>query len=162
MKNFDEVLEQYEPMITSILKKAHVYKNHEHFRQSARIALWKAWQNYDPNRGPFAPYAYRSMLTSIYTEMRRDNRYADYQIPVEKDKLTFVAQGKNIMHMPFDHVSTLTMLKLLLQEKDYQLLLDIYYYHYSYDELARKYNTSVATLKKRRARILEKLRKAME
>ncbi|CAM5183996.1 hypothetical protein UACE39S_05447 [Ureibacillus acetophenoni] len=92
MEEFEQILEQYEPMITSILKRTHVYKNHEHFRQSARIALWKVVTTLNPERGPFAPYAYRTMQTTIYTEMKNENNYSDHQIAYERDKLTATAQ----------------------------------------------------------------------
>lgn len=162
MEEFEKVLEEYQPMISSVLRKAHVYKNHEHFRQCATIALWQAWQKYDPDRGPFAPYAYRSMLTTVYTEMKKDNRYADHQIPYEKDKLTNVAQFMDLKNKPHNHLSTFEYLSEILKEEEIQLILELYYYQYTYDELSEKYGASTAALRKRRDRILKKIRESIK
>lgn len=158
MKDFEQVLKQYEPMISSILKKANIYKNREHFRQSARIALWQAWQKYDPTRGHFAPYAYRTMLTTIYKEMHTDNRYTERQIAYESDKLTIVAEYMEVKHRPCDLSETFEHLKQMVTEDEYALLVDLYYHQYKYEELTDKYDASIAALKKRRDRLLKKIR----
>ena len=160
MEEFELILEQYEPMITSILKRAHVYKNHEHFRQSARIALWKAWQNYNPERGPFAPYAYRTMQTTIYTEMKNENNYSDHQIAYERDKLTATAQIMEDRYHQTEHElgDILDTLKELLNEKEIQLIVDLYINGYSYEDLCNKYGVTIYALRKRRDRIIQKIR----
>ena len=158
MENFEDILEQYEPMITSILKKAHIYKNHDYFRQAARIALWKAWHNFDSARGDFAPYAYRMMLTTIYTAMRKDNQYHESQIPYEKETLSSLVQSSDQRSMPDDTSILLDRLAEYLTADEFELLKDLYYHQYKYDELTDKYHASVAALKKRRDRILKKLR----
>ncbi|KGR76004.1 sigma-70 family RNA polymerase sigma factor [Ureibacillus sinduriensis] len=158
MDNFEEILEQYEPMIKSILRKTNIYKNHDHFYQAARIALWQAWRNFDPSKGHFPSYAYRMVLTSIYTEMHKDNKYTENQIPYEKEKLTKVAQYNDLKNMPCGHGSTLETLASYLTEEEFELLKDLYYHQYKYEELTHKYNASVAALKKRRDRLIKKLR----
>lgn len=162
MEDFEQVLEQFEPMITNILKRANIYKNHEHFRQSARIALWKAWQKYNPKRGPFAPYAYRSMQTTIYTEMSNENNYSDHQIAYEKDKLTHLAQYMEVKDNQHQCSDILLLLNELLTPKEYQLIVDIYFNGYSYEDLTEKYSTSYETLKKRRNRIMHKIRQKLK
>ena len=156
--DFEQVLEQYKPMISSILRKAHIYKNHEHYRQAARIALWKAWRNFDVTKGSFTPYAYRMMLTTVYTAMRKDNAYSESQIPFEKDKLTNLVQDTDLKTMQHDYTAALEILAELLTADEFELLKDLYVHQYKYDELTTKYNASVAALKKRRDRILKNLR----
>ncbi|MFC7685303.1 sigma-70 family RNA polymerase sigma factor [Ureibacillus sp. GCM10028918] len=158
MDNFEQVLDQYEPMISSVLRKARIYKNRDHFRQVAIIALWQAWQHYDPTKGSFTPYAHRMMLTSLYTAMRKDNQYSESQIPYEKDKLTTVAQYADLKNMPSSAFATLETVAEYLTEDEFELLKDLYYHQYKYEELSHKYIASVAALKKRRDRILKKLR----
>lgn len=158
MEDFEQVLEQYKPMISSILRKAHIYKNHEHYRQTARIALWKAWQNFDETIGSFTPYAYRMMLTSVYTEISKDNGYSESQIPYEKDQLSTLALDEEHQNRPHDSAEILETLAELMTTEEFDLLNDLYYHQYKYEELTRKYNASVAALKKRRDRILKKLR----
>lgn len=162
MENFEQVLEQFTPMINSVLRKAHVYKNHDYFRQCVTIALWQAWKNYDPTRGPFAPYAHRYMRTAIYMEMRKDNRYAERNISYEKEKLTFLAQHLESKNRAQDLSSILEDLKQLLTDAEFKLLVDLYQEQYTYEELAEKYNVTIAALKKRRERLLKKIREGVK
>lgn len=146
-------------MISSILRKTNVYKNHEHFRQCARIALWEAWKKYDSARGHFAPYAYRTIQTTIFTELNKDTRYTERQIPYEKDKLSIVAE-----YMEQSEATDKQILHLvdLLQEKmtldEFHFLEDLYVHGFNYEELTEKYGATVAALKKRRNRLLKRLR----
>lgn len=158
MDNFEEILKQYEPMIKSILRKTNIYKNHDHFYQVACIALWQAWRNFDSTKGHFPSYAYRVVQTSIYREMHKDNQYMKRHIPVEKDELSIVGQSNDLKNMPYGHVTTLETLAAYLTEEEFELLKDLYYHQYKYEELTHKYNASVAALKKRRDRIIKKLR----
>jgi len=42
MMSFEDVLNQYEPMISASIRKLNIYRDHEQFRQAGRIALWQA------------------------------------------------------------------------------------------------------------------------
>ncbi|WP_346235368.1 sigma-70 family RNA polymerase sigma factor [Lysinibacillus telephonicus] len=158
MQTFDEVFEKYSPMISHVLKRTNIYKNHDYYRQSAAIALWKAWQNYDETLGDFAPYAYRTMLTTIYTEMRKDNQYNGRNIAYDKEELVNIAQYyemKNRSNFDFGQLEDiLSQLKL----EEYNLLMNLYVYQYSYKELAKIENIPLSTLKKRRDRLIKKIR----
>lgn len=79
-------------------------------------------------------------------------------IPVEKDELSIVGQSNDLKNMPYGHVTTLETLAAYLTEEEFELLKDLYYHQYKYEELTHKYNASVAALKKRRDRIIKKLR----
>ena len=59
MMNFEDVLEQYEPMISASIRKLNIYRDHESFRQAGRIALWQAWNRFDEAKGNFTPFAYQ-------------------------------------------------------------------------------------------------------
>ena len=158
LKDFNDIYKQYEPMITSVLKKAHVYKDHEHYRQCAAIALWKAWENFDPTKGAFPPYAYRTMLTSIYTEMARNNRYSDYQIAYEKEELMHLAPLQQENLPSEEQMDQLEDLLSRLTEAEYELIKSLYIVGKTYEEIAASEGKTVVSLKKRRQRIMDKLR----
>ncbi len=158
MDTFEQVFEQFSPMISHVLKKANVYKNYDYYQQCATIALWKAWQNFDETKGNFAPYAYKTMLTTLYTEMRKDNQYHEHNIAYEKDELVNIAQYyemKNNSHCDFGQLEELLS---KLNRSEYNLLVNLYVYQYSYKELAKLENIPLATIKKRRDRLMKKLR----
>ncbi|NLY80325.1 MAG: sigma-70 family RNA polymerase sigma factor [Lysinibacillus sp.] len=163
MENFEQVLDQYRPMIYSVLKKARVYKNYDEYVQVATIALWNAWRKYDPVIGPFPPYAYRTMLTTIYREMSLENKYADNQRSMDKEKLTFLAQQMELKNYSPPLCSDfLLRVKSLLSKEEFELLIDLYHNRYKYDELTKKYGVSVSALKKRRDRMIKRLRQEFQ
>ena len=162
LEPFDKICEQFEPMITSVLKKAHVYKDFDYYRQCARIALWKAWENYDPKRGDFAPYAYRTMLTSIYTEMAKNNRYTERHTPYEKDELITLTQSQQENKGVADQSEELEELLSRLSEEERQLIKSLYLIGKTYEEIAASEGKTVAALKKRRQRAMDKLRRIVD
>ena len=159
MDTFTELCTQYEPMITKALQKAQIYKEHEHYRQSARIALWKAVQNYKPEKGEFAPYAYWSMVTSLYTEMRKDNRYSERNISFENDDLTNMAHDNQVNEEIVEKFEELEELLHQLSVPEAQLIKLLYLYGHSYEDIAAAEGKTVATIRKRRQRAMVKLRK---
>lgn len=157
MEEFEQVLDQFTPMIFSVLKKARIYKNFDYYKHCATVALWDAWRNYDPSIGPFAPYAYRTMLTTIYSEMSQENKYNERYISYEKDDLARISE-----YMQQKQASPcsplLCRMKDLLSKEEYELLMDLYGHRYKYEELTAKYDASIYALKKRRDRIMARLR----
>ncbi|CAM5184004.1 hypothetical protein UACE39S_05448 [Ureibacillus acetophenoni] len=53
-------------------------------------------------------------------------------------------------------------LKDLLNEKEIQLIVDLYVNGYSYEDLCNKYGVTIYALRKRRDRIIQKIRSEME
>ena len=159
MDTFTEICEQYEPMITRVLQKAQIYKDQDHYRQCARIALWKAVQNYQKDKGEFAPYAYWTMLTSLYTEMRKDNQYRERNISYEKDELTNIVHYNQVEDETAEKFEELEELLAQLSEVEYSLIKSIYLYGNSYEEIAVIEGRTVASIKKRRQRAMDKLRR---
>lgn len=158
METFEHILEQYEPMISAVIRKANIYKNKEHFRQCARIALWQAWTKYDESIGDFAPYAYRTMLTTLYNELHRQNRDAERFVSVEKETLTGLAQHQQQKNAEYLDFPLLEEMLDLLNETEQQLLMNLYVHQLSYEELSKQMDLSIAALRKRRDRILKRLR----
>ena len=54
LEKFEDVLTQYEPMISATLRRLNIYRDHESFRQTGRVALWQAWTRYEEGKGHFA------------------------------------------------------------------------------------------------------------
>lgn len=162
MEQFNTICELYEPMITKVLRKAKVYKDHEHYRQCARIALWNAWKSYDPTRGDFAPYAYWTMLTSIYKEIEKDNQYKERNIAYDKDKLVNLSHYVQVKEETMNEFETLKDVLSCLAEADYKLMKALYIFGATYDEIAATNHMSASSLRKRRQRIVEKIRDMLE
>lgn len=154
MYQFEEVLTKYEPMISASIRKCRIYKNHEQYRQTARIALWQAWQKYDSAQGDFTPYAYRCIHGSILDELKREIRYEAHYQPEEDSQLeTYL-----LMKLDNEIANELEGLLNNLEEQDRQFLIDYYIRGFGYEELSVKYGTSVVALKRRRGRLIKRVR----
>lgn len=159
MTNFEEVLEQFEPMISACIRKLCIYKNHELYRQAGAIALWKALVRYDEERGDFAPYAYRSIYGGILDELKKEKRHEEQADPVEDDKLTFLLeQSLETSFLREDVEVAIDSLK----PSERELLMWIFVEGISLQQAATRVGITIPGIKKRRERILAKLRDRLE
>jgi RNA polymerase sigma factor (sigma-70 family) len=78
MESFEEVKMQYTPMIHSILRTLHIYKNKEEFFQIGLIGLWEAYERFNPQKGSFTSYAYVYMKGKMLTELKRIKKDEDH------------------------------------------------------------------------------------
>jgi len=158
MSPFEEVLEQYEPMISSIIRKLNIYREFEQFRQAGRIALWQAWLRFDETKGDFAPYAYRSIYGALLDELKRETRFSAVHVPAEDDILEVAGTNLDTASIEYNSLEEL-LLNLTSAEKE--LLILLYEDRVSQTVCAAHFGISVAGVKKRRERLLAKLRRQL-
>jgi RNA polymerase sigma factor (sigma-70 family) len=85
MESFERLLSQYEPMIYSIIKILHIYKNKEEFYQIGITALWEASLAYDVEKGGFTSFAYPYIKGRMLTELKKDKKQEDrFLMPQEE------------------------------------------------------------------------------
>lgn len=156
MLNFEDVLVQYEPMISANIRQLNIYREHEQYRQTGRVALWKAWQKFDREKGNFTPYAYRTIRGAMMDEMKKENRFEERFMPAEDDMLTLWIEEE--VYVEEGWVDRLSEAVDQLTDEEKQLLNWLYMERYTQAQCAQKIGISVAGVKKRRQRLLEKLR----
>lgn len=74
---FEQLAEQYTPMIHRIMKKLHIYKNKEDFVQVGMIALWEAHERFDEAKGAFPPYAYSYIQGRMKHALTKEASFSD-------------------------------------------------------------------------------------
>ena len=74
---FEQLAQQYNPMIHRIMNKLHIYKNKEDFHQVGLIALWEAHTRFDASKGDFAPYAYSYIQGRLKNALTKDAAFSD-------------------------------------------------------------------------------------
>ncbi|MDV6376955.1 sigma-70 family RNA polymerase sigma factor [Sporosarcina sp. GW1-11] len=153
MENFEDVLAQYEPMISAVIRKLNIYRDFEQFRQAGRVALWQAWSRFDESKGNFTPFAYRSIYGALLDELKRENRFSEAHTPVETDTVELLA-GHTVDEEDCGLNAALKTLPL----EQRQLLIMLYVENLSQAECAKFFGITVAGVKKRRERILKKLK----
>ncbi|MFC4355194.1 RNA polymerase sigma factor [Chryseomicrobium palamuruense] len=146
MTTFEEVAEAYQPMISSILRKTQIYRDHDVFRQAATIALWKVWETYDESKGSFAGFAYRSMYGAVLDELKRTSKDIPLDTPFFEQLTTWKEEE-----------CFLDILKDLSDAQQKVIILS-YIYGYTALEIAHLLNISEAGVKKRKKVALRVLR----
>lgn len=159
MRNFEDVLEQFEPMISACIRRLSIYKNHEVYRQAGRIALWKAWEKFEEDKGDFAPYAYRSIYGGLLDELKKEKRQEEHADLVEDEKLAVLLEKSFELRIGNED---LEMAVESLQTQERELLMWIFVEGISLHQAATRVGITIAGIKKRRERVLAKLRKRLE
>ncbi|WLR51999.1 sigma-70 family RNA polymerase sigma factor [Bacillus tianshenii] len=77
METFEVILEQYEPMLKSLLTRLHIYKDFSDYYQEARIGLWLAYERYNSNLGTFSSFAYTTVKGELMKSMEKDRKYCE-------------------------------------------------------------------------------------
>jgi len=158
VSTFEEVLLQFDPMISACIRKLHIYKNHELYRQAGRIALWKAWVKFDVSKGDFAPYAYRCIYGTMLDELKKEKHQEEYVDVVEDEKLSLLLEKSLVTS--FVHEDLGIALENLT-EKERELLLWIFVEGISLQQAATRVGITIPGIKKRRERLLQKLREKL-
>ncbi|GAA0317488.1 hypothetical protein GCM10008967_05070 [Bacillus carboniphilus] len=74
MKEFEMLIQNYEPMIYKIMKTLNVYQRKEEFYQTGLIALWEAYQKFDAYKGSFSTFAYSYIRGRMLRDLQRNIR----------------------------------------------------------------------------------------
>lgn len=151
MKDFEEVAVQYAPMISAMIRKLHIYRDYDTFRQIGNIALWQAWQRFEDSKGNFTPFAYRSIQGAMLDELKRETRRNDQGNFADSGMREKIAEAA-VEELP----DWLVVTQLTGHEK--WLLNALYVNGFSLPELAELEKISLAGMKKRRERLLKKLK----
>lgn len=151
MKDFEEVAEQYAPMISAIIRKLHIYRDYDTFRQIGTIALWQAWQRFEDAKGNFTPFAYRSIRGAMLDELKRETRRND-----QVTHTNTLGVGETSEELFETLPEWLDVNKLSAEEC--RLLEALYVKGCSLSEMAVREKISLAGMKKRRERLLNKLK----
>lgn len=77
-------------MIHKIILTLGIYKNREEFYQTGLIALWKAAERYDQERGAFSSFAYSYIKGNLQTEMTKRNKHDEHYIAVEDESWALI------------------------------------------------------------------------
>lgn len=156
MMNFDDVLIQYEPMISATLRKLNIYRNHETFRQAGRIALWQAWTRYEEGKGHFAPFASQSIRGAMLDELKKENRFEKHHMQTEDEIMSVLREIEQPMAKIWSDRIEEAFEQLTSAER--MLVQWLFVEGLTQVECAEKAGISVAGVKKRRERMILKLR----
>lgn len=154
---FEEMFEKLQPMITAHMRKLNIYKNFEQFRQVANIAIWLAWERYDPQKGDFEPYASKSIRGALLDELKKSIQYEELQIPTEDSQLQMYLDSMEDER----NINILEQLTEEINGIEKKILRAYYFEGNTHKEIANELNMSTAALQKKKSRLLKRLRKVL-
>lgn len=156
MEQLEKVMEQYTPMISAIIRKLHIYRDFEVYRQAGKVALWQAYERFDHTKGNFTPFAYRSIYGGVLDELKREARFATRVTVIESENFEGIVDLRFSDELPewLDQVS--------LSIKERKLLEALFVEGRSTAELAVLSGLSVSGMKKRRERVFKKVRDQLQ
>lgn len=155
MDQFENITKQYAPMISAIIRKLHIYRDFETFRQVGKIALWQAYERFDKTKGNFTPFAYRSIYGALLDELKREVRFTGNVMIMENENFEQIED----LRFPDELPEWLDNILLTIEERN--LLEALFVEGRSVVELAALNRLSIAGMKKRRERVLKKLKKQL-
>lgn len=77
---FEEAVRLYERMIYKQLKRLCIYRNHDEFYQCGLIALWKAYEQFDDQKGTFSAYAFYTVRGYLLRKLHKERRVEERQM----------------------------------------------------------------------------------
>ncbi|ENQ3078328.1 sigma-70 family RNA polymerase sigma factor [Bacillus sp. WLY-B-L8] len=80
---FTETVALYEKMIKNQMKKLCIYRDYEEFYQCGLIALWRAYEKYDEEKGSFPAYALVTVRGYLLERLKKECRVQDKEVCTE-------------------------------------------------------------------------------
>ncbi|EZH65943.1 hypothetical protein DH09_14040 [Bacillaceae bacterium JMAK1] len=155
--NFEEIYHQYNPLIKASVKRTQIRGFHEDLMQAGYMALWKAYETHNPEKGPFPAYAKLCVSYELLTYFKSEYTYQGHNMPTDFQE-TYEERGHakdRFTEDDFGHYLS------LLSDKE-----RIWAYEHCVNDLpprmiAKKYRVSVSAVKDWRKRAVARLRKVL-
>ncbi|MGG3466000.1 sigma-70 family RNA polymerase sigma factor [Neobacillus pocheonensis] len=155
MESFEQLVEQYEPMIHKIFNSLHLYKNKDEFYQQALIALWEASRRYNPEKGTFTNYAYSYIRGHLLMELKKIHRHSERNLYPKEEFWTAVEDQNPVC--PLELETLFTYCSTLTPNQRKWVLYSVLY-GFSTKEIAEMEKVSVSAIKLWRAGAKEKIK----
>ncbi|MBS4214973.1 sigma-70 family RNA polymerase sigma factor [Neobacillus rhizophilus] len=95
MESFEQLAEQYQPMIHKIIHSLHLYTDLEEFYQLGLISLWEANQRFNPEKGNFTNYAYSYIRGKLLIELNKMAKSKDRSFCPEEEFWEMAPDGRH-------------------------------------------------------------------
>ncbi|WP_042462248.1 sigma-70 family RNA polymerase sigma factor [Neobacillus dielmonensis] len=155
MDNFNELADQYTPMIHKIMHSLHLYRDQEEFYQTALIALWEANNGFNPEKGSFTNYAYAYIKGKLLLELTRSHKY-EQRTTYPKEEYWGTVQDQHD-DQPLEAEILLSYCQGL-SEKETKWVMGAILYDQSIQEIAAQEHVSCSAVKQWKLSALKKLR----
>ncbi|MEL3970887.1 sigma-70 family RNA polymerase sigma factor [Rossellomorea oryzaecorticis] len=155
MDSFDMVHKQYDAMIHKIIHSLNIYKDKDAFYQTGLIALWEAYDKFNPEIGAFPAYAYSYIKGRIMTELTRNHLTEDRNVYQKEEFWELIKDEQPVETLPRERILSYCS-ELTVNQTKWVLYtcLDVL----SVREIAKVEKVSISAVKKWRKGAIEKLK----
>lgn len=159
MEHFDELVDQYTPMIHKIIQTLHIYKNHEEFYQTGLIGLWEAQLSFNPSKGKFANFAYASIKGKMLDTIKQAHKHEERSVYPQEEfwQLIVDENPESLLEM-----ESLRYYCEGLTEKETKWVIATCKDCLSIRDIAKRENVSESAVKQWRVGALRKLRNRLK
>ncbi|WP_164671171.1 sigma-70 family RNA polymerase sigma factor [Virgibacillus doumboii] len=91
----EEILEQNERRIHYQIKKMNIRDPHKEYFQEGLVALWNAYETYQPDKGPMATYFNYTIRNRLIDRMRKENKHTEMQRKAIHEQLIQASDGNH-------------------------------------------------------------------
>ncbi|MBS4214952.1 sigma-70 family RNA polymerase sigma factor [Neobacillus rhizophilus] len=144
MESFEQLAEQYQPMIHKIIHSLHLYTDLEEFYQIGLISLWEASQRFNPEKGNFTNYAYSYIRDKLLMELNKMAKIQERSFCPENE---FWEMAPDCRQDPSLEKETLSSCLEMLTPKQQNWLLCTLHSGLSVKEIAERESVTVSAVK---------------
>lgn len=156
MKDFDYWVQEFTPLIHSIINQYNIFKDREEYFQLGLCGLFEAYQNYNPEKGTFTTFAYYRIRGKILNHLKRKISTGEKEVHVEFDFLSYMLRTSDTN--PLEKNLLLRQGIEHLKPELRKIIIYHYFEGYSFKEIAEKLQISYPTVKRRHKEALQKLK----
>ncbi|MGG0185097.1 sigma-70 family RNA polymerase sigma factor [Bacillus rhizoplanae] len=127
---FAETVALYEGMIRNQMRKLCIYRDYEEYYQCGLIALWRAYDKYDEEKGSFPAYALVTVRGYLLAQLKKERRLQDRETCTEQSILENIG-GEEKDAEVFEYMS-------MLGAKERVVLLEHFYVGKKMHEIANE------------------------
>ena len=152
MDEFENIAEQYVPLIHHMIKRLNIYKDKEEYIQIGLIALWEASRAFDPAKGQFMSYAFTTIKGRMLSHIQKANKLHDREMSKEIELESAAQDGMKTLEwlVPKAFLDSLT-------PNQSCWLFNHIHYGKTIAEIANDYQTTIASVKSWKRTTIKKL-----
>ncbi|SFD42129.1 RNA polymerase sigma factor, sigma-70 family [Lentibacillus persicus] len=157
--SFEEIFEQNKRRIHYQIHKLNIHDPHEEFFQEGLVAMWRAYESYQPDKGPMATYFNYMIRNRMIDAIRKDTRKHEALEKIIHQRKTQLTDGNyhrksdatnplvDAQHLPMHDPNLWNNLKSQLTDKQWKWVQHRIILDMPYKEIAEAENVSVEAVK---------------
>ncbi|MFF2446500.1 sigma-70 family RNA polymerase sigma factor [Neobacillus sp. NPDC058068] len=154
MESFEQLAEQYKPMIHRIILSLNIFHDQEEFYQTGLIALWEASEGFDAGKGKFSNYAYSYIKGRLLSELAAAAKQKERTFHPQEEYWGTIEDQDSPRHL---EAELLLSYCTELTEKETKWVLASCLHTLTIKEIAEKEHVSVSAVKQWRSSAKRKI-----